>query len=139
MLYSQLNYLGCFLPFPKEDMANWEKMIFNYVAGNLKIGQQRVFSPVDTGGLGLFRIEDFLDAQKIRWTLYCENIIDADWKLSLHRISIHNVFRTDMSLLDLLSPIIVTVKKTFEKFKRKFCNMETITKKCKSLGRNILQ
>jgi hypothetical protein len=137
MLYSQLNYLGCFLPFSKEITTNWEKMIFNYVAGNLKIGQQRVFSPVSMGGLGLFRIEDFLDAQKIRWTLYCYNNIDADWKSIIHKTSIQNVFRTDTVLVDSQSPIIGTVKNAFEKFKKKFCNVGNNYKKMSIFGEKL--
>jgi hypothetical protein len=77
MLYSQLNYLGCFLDIPKAAYDNWENLIFRYTAGNLNIGKNRVFAPVEIGGLGLFNIETFLGAQKIRWILYANKKIDA--------------------------------------------------------------
>jgi hypothetical protein len=116
MLYSQVNYLGCFLPFSPESMADWETLISQFVAGNLRIGIQRIFSPVEIGGLGLFRIGKFLEAQKIRWIVYSIKIIDADWKLSLHKTSIQSVFRTDKAYLDELSPIIITIVNAFVNF-----------------------
>jgi hypothetical protein len=134
MLYSQVNYLGCFLPFSPESMADWETLISQFVAGNIRIGIQRIFSPVEIGGLGLFRICKFLDAQKIRWIVYSIKSIDADWKLSLHKSSIQSVFRTDKAYLDELSPIIITIANAFVNFKKKFFDMGNNYKKIQIFG-----
>jgi hypothetical protein len=95
MLYSQLNYLGCFLELERTIYDNWENQIYRYVAGNLKIGKQRVFQSTDLGGLGLFKVEDFLNAQKIRWIVYASRVVDADWKKALNKAAICNLYRFD--------------------------------------------
>ncbi len=35
MLYSQINYLGCFLPIPMNLMSEWDKLITDFVKGKL--------------------------------------------------------------------------------------------------------
>jgi hypothetical protein len=129
MLYSQVNYLGCFLPFPMETLADWELLISQFVAGNLRIGIQRIFSPVEIGGLGLFRLEKFLDAQKIRWIVYSMTNINADWKLSLHKSSIQDVFRTDLAYLDNLSPVLITIIQALVNLKKNTVKQVTTIKK----------
>jgi hypothetical protein len=64
MLYSQLNYLGCFLPLLVNFEKEVERQVGDYVTGNLKMGRERVFEPVEMGGLGIFRVSTFLMAQK---------------------------------------------------------------------------
>jgi hypothetical protein len=129
MLYSQVNYLGCFLPFSLETLADWELLIFQFVARHVHIGIQRIFSPVEMGGLGLFRLEKFLEAQKIRWIVYSINNINADWKLSLHKSSIQDVFRPDLAYLDYLSPILITIIQVFVNLKKNNVKWVTIIKK----------
>jgi hypothetical protein len=65
MLYSQINYLGCFLNFSNNTLLAWESLIHNYVKANLNVSKQRAFLPVEFGGLGLFDLINFLDSQKI--------------------------------------------------------------------------
>jgi hypothetical protein len=63
MLYSQINYLGCFLPIPVETMDVWDKLITDFVKGKLNVARNRLFKPPADGGLGLLNIPDFLDSQ----------------------------------------------------------------------------
>ena len=52
MMYSQLNYLGCFLPLDKDQVTTIEHIIESFVKGNLRISSERVFSEVKHSGLG---------------------------------------------------------------------------------------
>jgi hypothetical protein len=61
MLYSQINYLGSFIDFGSQLYARWEDMITRYVKGKLNIARDRFFLPLSSGGLGLFKIRNFLD------------------------------------------------------------------------------
>jgi hypothetical protein len=67
MLYSQINYLGCFLPVGDQLISNYENLIERFVCGKMSISKTRIYKPVYMGGLGLFRIASFLDAQRVSW------------------------------------------------------------------------
>jgi hypothetical protein len=56
MIYSQLNYIGCFLPLSDELIANVQNQIIDYVKGPLRIAEKRVFMRTEVGGLGLFDV-----------------------------------------------------------------------------------
>jgi hypothetical protein len=59
MLYSQLNYLGNFLPMDNENIKLWSDLIENFVVGNLKIAKNRRCLTREEGGLGLFDIKTY--------------------------------------------------------------------------------
>jgi hypothetical protein len=117
MLYSQINYLGCFLRFSEASVARWETQIYKYVEGNLKIGKNRAFTPVKVGGLGLFRINNFLDAQKIRWTAVLGAGIDTEGKKILNECAIADLYRYDLGKVSEMSPILENIIKAWQKFK----------------------
>jgi hypothetical protein len=56
MLYSQINYLGCFLDFPVATVLALETLITGFVKGKLNIAKKRLYKNADQGGLGLFEI-----------------------------------------------------------------------------------
>ena len=56
MLYSQVNYLGSFLPFTKEQIQEFSTTIENFVNGNLQISKQRLYTSIKNGGLGLTKL-----------------------------------------------------------------------------------
>ena len=67
MLYSQVNYLGSFLPFSQVHHLSFSKPIEKFVNGNLKVSNSRLYTEVKNGGLGLVRMADFLNCQKCGW------------------------------------------------------------------------
>jgi Reverse transcriptase (RNA-dependent DNA polymerase) len=99
MLYSQLNYLGCFLRFPSNVIDQTELLIKNYVKTGTKISEKRIFEPVCNGGLGLFKIKEFLDAQKCMWIKRAANL-DELWKIELFVKSPNNIFRIHSGLFN---------------------------------------
>ena len=79
MLYSQVNYLGSFLPFSQVHHLSFSKPIEKFVNGNLKISNCRLYTEVKNGGLGLMRMADFLNCQKCGWLPLTRNIKEK-WK-----------------------------------------------------------
>jgi Reverse transcriptase (RNA-dependent DNA polymerase) len=92
MFYSQINYIGCTLPVLDADISRIESTIHRYVSRNLRISKGRVFSPIDTGGLGLFPVKTYLEAQKCSWIRRC-GIIDQDWKAGLINCGAGNILK----------------------------------------------
>jgi hypothetical protein len=87
------------------------------VEGNLKIGKNRAFLPVKLGGLGLFRIKSFLEAQATRWVAVLGAGIDTEWKRTLNEFAIADTYRFDFSRILELPPIMRNIIKAWQKFK----------------------
>jgi hypothetical protein len=97
MLYSQINYLGCFLKLSDEIMDTVKTSIANYVGTGIRMAERRIFEPKSNGGLGLFRIREFLDAQKCMWLKRALNL-DELWKINLYVKSPNNIFRISQDM-----------------------------------------
>jgi hypothetical protein len=121
MMYSQINYLGCFLPVPAEIISLIDSLITNYVKGTLNIAKKRIYLPPDQGGLGLFDIKDFLDAQKCSWIKRSVNLNER-WKVILYIANFGCIFNAKERNLDIReSPICRQICASYEKF----CNAYT--------------
>ena len=79
MLYSQINYTGCFIPFSPEQLSDFSLIIENFVKGGLNIAKKRIFSGINFGGLGLAELGTFLKAQKCTWFKLALDLDDY-WK-----------------------------------------------------------
>jgi hypothetical protein len=91
MLYSQVNYLGCFLMIPKNVLERYATIINNFVSGKLNIGKNRFTKSIEMGGLGLFDLQSFLDAQKIAWIKRAKSVDDW-WKIVIYSKCYGNVY-----------------------------------------------
>jgi hypothetical protein len=91
MLYSQINYIGCFLPIPADVLDVYETIIHRFVSGKLNIAKNRFSKSVEIGSLGLFDLRSFLDAQKIAWIKRAKSLDDW-WKISLYSRCYGTVF-----------------------------------------------
>jgi hypothetical protein len=81
-MYSQLNYIGCFLPIEQEWVDLFENLVENYVKGPLNISKERMTLQREEGGLGLFSIANFLGSQACTWAKRAQNL-DDHWKQRL--------------------------------------------------------
>jgi hypothetical protein len=120
MLYSQINYIGSFLDFDTNIYNSWENAIHGYVSGNLRISKKRTFLPVTFGGLGLFKISEFLNSQKCRWVVSAQREINARWKLHLNKCTIGTQHRFCNQTRQLLDPVLTSLITAFEQFKQKY-------------------
>jgi hypothetical protein len=121
MLYSQINYLGCFLPMPNIVISTLDSLIVDYVKGNLNISKKRLYLSPEHGGLGLFDLRDFLDAQKCSWI---KRSIDLNepWKVLLYVSNFGCVFNCKKFNVNAAEyPICNQLCTSYEKF----CNAFT--------------
>ncbi len=89
-MYSQLNYIGCFLPIESDRLASIENKIEAFVRGPLNISKERMTLTREEGGLGLFLLKTFLGGQVCAWAKRAQNLHN-NWKLRLLRGSLGNV------------------------------------------------
>ncbi len=127
MLYSQVNYLGCFLMTPKNMLDRYTMIINNFVSGKLNIGKNRFTKSIEMGGLGLFDLQSFLDAQKIAWIKRAKSVDDW-WKIVIYSRcygSVYNIRSRDFdsnkepcitSIVAGYENLIINLTKTDENF-----------------------
>jgi hypothetical protein len=83
MMYSQLNYMGCFLPLANETLVDIESKITKFVTGKMRVSSEKMFAAQKHGGLGLFPLREFLGAQQCSWILRSRSL-DELWKIELN-------------------------------------------------------
>jgi Reverse transcriptase (RNA-dependent DNA polymerase) len=123
MFYSQLNYIGGTLPVNGDVCGQIQEIIYRYVSGNLNISKQRAFSPVNHGGLGLFPVSDFLNAQKCGWIKRCKTI-NQDWKVILINSGTGNIAKITHRNVDKeIFPVLHSIAEAFSKFIKEFTKL----------------
>ncbi len=116
MMYSQINYLGCFLQIPGRVIDTYSEVIEKFVSGKLNISKSKITKPIEMGGLGLFELGTFLDAQKIAWVKRAKNLDDW-WKILLYSKSYGSVFNLRCKHFNVVTePCLYSIAKSYEKF-----------------------
>ena len=119
-LYSQINYLGCFMPMKHNELKKMSDEIENFVGGKLKIAKNRYCENRENGGLGLFNLKTFLAAQSCTW-LKRSFTPNEFWKQELHRFSYGNIFNLRVKNFDKkMNPILCHIVSSYEMFMHKF-------------------
>ena len=114
-MYSQVNYMGCFIPFPKNSLNGVSDLIGGYVRGKLKISNLRLFSEKNAGGLGLFDLAEFLHAQACSW-IKRATLGNELWKSELKRAGFGDVYNIRKHRLDKrTNPILYYIAECYEK------------------------
>jgi hypothetical protein len=116
MLYSQINYLGCFLKIPEEILLQLESLIEKFVKGKLNIAKKRLYQPPEQGGLGLFELKPFLCAQKCSWIKRSKDLNEI-WKQKIYFKSLGKVSNIRKKFFDKeAEPVIYGMASSFEYF-----------------------
>jgi len=115
-MYSQVNYLGCFLPMGEKFIKDVSGEIERFVKGSMQIGRQKIYESIENGGLGMFRITDFLASQCCAWVRRSVTL-DEIWKKDLYKCANGMVFNLRKKHFDRQkNPILHHIASCFEKF-----------------------
>jgi len=97
-------------------MKSISKIIETFVKGKLKIGTQKFYDSEKNGGLGLFKVQDFLFSQCCAWVRRSVTMDDL-WKRELWFKSYGTVFNLRKASFDAKkNPILYFISACFEKF-----------------------
>ncbi len=120
LMYSQINYLGCFLKFPEEYINTIDGLITGFVKGKLNIAKKRLYLCPKDGGLGLFDIPTFLHAQRCAWIKRCLSL-DEQWKVQLYINNYGNVLNCkSCNTSQNTNPILYAISTSYETMYDKF-------------------
>jgi hypothetical protein len=101
--------MGCILPIPDNILSGIENEIYLFASGNLRLAKQRVFTKIENGGLGLFNVKQFLEAQTCSWIRRC-SVIDQEWKARIVGAGTGNLYLSHCAIgLQNLFPILQNI------------------------------
>jgi len=78
-----LNYLGFILSPSDQVLKGIQNIMDNFVRKGLKISETRLYLPPEKGGLGLFNLIDYLNAQKCTWIVKARKKRIDNWRHDL--------------------------------------------------------
>jgi hypothetical protein len=97
-LISQLNYVGCFLPAPANIIEEIQVLLDGFVKKNCLISRERMVRCPTRGGVGMFCLRNFLQAQKCTWISRSVKFPIDNWQYDL-------ALRAPLHRIELLRPI----------------------------------
>jgi hypothetical protein len=90
LLVSLLNYLGCFLMPSRNVLKRIQNSINDFTVGKLNVARNRITLPLESGGLGMFKLDDFLRSQQCMWILRAFKSQRDNWRTDLFRQTFGN-------------------------------------------------
>jgi Reverse transcriptase (RNA-dependent DNA polymerase) len=117
-LVSQLNYLGCTFNPPAEILADIQGIINKFIKKNLNISTDRIYRDPDLGGLGFFKLDEFLAAQRCTWVFRAHKLPIDNWRYDLHVAAPDNnvlkIRKKDINVR--INPVLYGIVSDFENF-----------------------
>ena len=100
-LVSQLNYIGCFLPMPEDTRNLLQDIINGFVKKNLQVSAERLYLDPEHGGLGIFDLKDFFQAQHCSWIKRANSLVIDNWRFDLASLApVNNILLIRSSDVD---------------------------------------
>jgi hypothetical protein len=118
LLVSLLNYLGCFMQPKPHTLSAIQKSIDDFILGSDTVARFRLYLPVESGGLGCFKLDDFLGAQQCVWPLRAEFSSRDNWRVNIRKLSHGNCLGLSWRNIDAnLHPVLYGFGKSIEKLR----------------------
>jgi exonuclease III len=86
-LLSQLNYVASWLKPSPEMLNSIQSIIDNFVLSTLNISKERLYLPVNKGGIGMFNLATFFTAQHCTWLAKAHKLRIDNWRHELASLS----------------------------------------------------
>ncbi len=119
LLLPQINYVATIFTPPPETLSLLEKTMENFVIKGFTIPKNRVYLHVDKGGLGLFRLGDFVTGLQCSWIIRCFHLINDNWRARLVQYSNGSIINSvnDPWVKDRIGPILCNIMDSYNKFR----------------------
>ena len=120
-MYSQIGYIGCIITPTIEQMKSMEKIIHKFVSANLNLGYERMFQPPSYGGIGMFKVDEYIKSLQVAWVKKASHSTRDNWRVDLTLLGQGNALTLTSAKVDKERyPIIGNIAKSWDYFKSKF-------------------
>jgi hypothetical protein len=83
----QVNYIGCVFVPENLILSNIQNLIDGFVKKNCSISKERLYADPRLGGVGMFELGTFLDAQRFSWMVRSHKLTIDNWRYDLRAFS----------------------------------------------------
>jgi hypothetical protein len=136
LLLPQINYVATILTPPPDMISLLEKTMENFVTKGFTIAKHRVYLQVDKGGLGLFKLADFIKGLQCSWIKRCFQVVNDNWRARLVQHSDGNVLNSvnDDWVKQKVGPVLCNILDSYSSFRSAYtkqnCNYMTVPIYC---------
>ncbi len=121
LLISPLSHLESFLMPTKPLLNNIQKTLDTFAKGKLNIVASKITVPVESGGLGLFNVEEFLMSQQCCWIFRTIKSCRDNWRNDVYELSFGNPLSFSPKIVnENRHPILYHIACSFERLRIKF-------------------
>ncbi len=118
LLVSLINYLGCFMMPEGNTLNSIQKSIDDYIIDKLRVARNRLYLHVDAGGVGCFKLDEFLTAQQCVWVIRAARSCRDNWRVNLRILSFGNALGFSWRNVDPNeNPVLFGLGKAWEKLR----------------------
>jgi hypothetical protein len=119
LLLSQITYVGSVCSPSDTDLVKIQKLMDNYVIGNLQVSEERKYRPAEESGLGLIELKNFLAGIQAVWVKRAHISTRDNWRNG-------NCYAVSPILIDNNRfPLLGTIATSFDKFRTLFYDTDT--------------
>ncbi len=86
LILPQLNYVAAIMTPDDQQVNQIEKAMESFVTKGFSIAKERLYLPVNEGGLGMFKLLDFIRGLQCNWFKRCHNLVNDNWRATLTKL-----------------------------------------------------
>jgi hypothetical protein len=124
-LISQINYVASIFTPNEEQLVCLENKLELFVTKGFSLSKDRIYAPVSEGGLGLFKLQDFITALQCGWIKRAVTSINDNWKHTIATLAGGDVCNVvaDRFTMDTIGSTLGNLVISFCKFKEAYCRV----------------
>ncbi len=124
-LIAQINYVASIFTPSDEQLAILESKMERFVTKGFSLAKDRIYAPTSEGGLGLFKLKDFITALQCGWTKRAIASVNDNWKYTMATLAGGDVCYSviDRFTMNKVGSILGNLVTSFCMFKEPYCKV----------------
>jgi hypothetical protein len=86
LILPQINYTAAIMTPEAQHVDQIENALETFVTKGFSIAKERLYMPVKEGGLGMFKILDFIRGLQCNWIKRCYHLVNDNWRATLAKL-----------------------------------------------------
>jgi len=119
LLLPHINYVASILTPDNFYLHALEEIFEKFVCKGINIGRSKIYSSVNQGGLGLFKLDNFISALQCSWIRRAK-VVNDNWKFTLRNLGRGDVLRPIDPKNNSIGIALRNILLSYEKFLDKF-------------------
>jgi hypothetical protein len=124
-LLSQINYVATIMTPSQATIDNLQEKMEKFVVKGFSLSADKIYSPIKAGGLGLFKLGDFIAALQCSWIKRCVQSCNDNWKYTLVRLSGGDItnLSNDIITMNAVGNTLSCLVNSYSQFKSKYATL----------------